>query len=127
MCGFGANGNIATIENAFAKACNSLGYGYEPKFNFSTVEDFGKLLENNGFVIDRIYDYDRLTVLKDGEQGLVNWMKQFYASELSVMSEKVQATVCKKVEELTRGTLWNGEEWVADYRRLRVIAQTLVH
>lgn len=122
ICEFGAKGNITTIENAFIKACNDLGYDYKPKFIFSAVEDFGKLLENNGFVIDRIYDYNRPTVLKDGKQGLVNWMKQFYASELAAMPEKVQVMVCEKAEELTRGTLWNGEEWVADYRRLRVIA-----
>ena len=122
VCEFGANGNIATIENAFVKACNSFGYDYEPKFNFPTVENFGKLLENNGFVIDRIYDYDRPTVLKDNEQGLFNWMKQFFASELAVMSEHIQAMVFEKVEELTKDTLWNGTEWVADYRRLRAIA-----
>lgn len=85
VCEFGANGNIAAIENAFVEACNSLGYEYKSMLNFPTVEDFGKLLENNGFVIGRIYDYDRPTVLKDGEQGLVNWMKQFFASELAVM------------------------------------------
>lgn len=27
-----------------------------------------------------------------------------------------------KVEDLTKDTLWNGREWVADYRRLRAIA-----
>lgn len=122
VCEFGASGNIAAIEDAFTKACNDLEYEYEPKFNFPTAEDFGKLLESNGFATDRIYDYDRPTVLKDGERGLVNWMKQFYASELAAMPKNVQATVCKKVEELTRGALWNGEEWVADYRRLRVVA-----
>lgn len=122
VCEFGANGNIATIENAFAKACNSLGYVYEPKFNFPVAEDFGKLLENNGFVIDRIYDYDRPTVLKDNEQGLVNWMKQFFAFELAVMPEYMQTMVFEQVEELTRDFLWNKEEWVADYRRLRAIA-----
>lgn len=122
VCEFGANRNIATIEDAFVKACNSLGYDYEPKFNFPTVEDFGKLLENNGFVIDRIYDYDRPTVLKDNEQGLVNWMKQFFASELTVMLGYIQAMVFEKVEELTRDILWNRVEWVADYRRLRAIA-----
>ncbi|MCM1498335.1 MAG: class I SAM-dependent methyltransferase [Clostridium sp.] len=122
VCEFGASGNIAAIENAFTRACHALGYHYEPKFNFPAAEDFGKLLEWNGFVIDRIYDYDRPTVLKDGEQGLANWMKQFYASELSAMPENVQAAVCRKVEKLSRATLWNGEEWVADYRRLRVIA-----
>ncbi len=122
VCGFGANGNIAIIENAFARACNSLGYGCEPKFNFPTAEDFGKLLEDNGFVIDRIYDYDRPTVLKDREKGLVNWMKQFFAPQLAVMPEHIQVMVFEQVEELTREILWNGEEWVADYRRLRVIA-----
>lgn len=122
VCEFGAKGNIATIEDAFVKACGSLGYDYEPKFNFPTVGDFGKLLESNGFVIDRIYDYDRPTVLKDNEQGLVNWMKQFFASELAVMPEDVQAMVFEKVEVLTRDVLWNGVEWVADYRRLRAIA-----
>lgn len=122
VCEFGASGNIATIENAFAKACKGLGYDYALKFNFPTAENFGKLLENNGFVIDRIYDYDRPTVLKDNEAGLVNFMKQFFASELALMPEHIQAMIFKEVEELTRDDLWNGEEWVADYRRLRVIA-----
>ena len=122
VCEFGASGNIATIENAFAKACNSLGYGYEAKFNFPAAENFGKLLKKNGFVIDRIYEYDRPTVLKDGEQGLVNWMKQFFVSELEMMPEHVQAIAFENVERLTRETLWNGKEWVANYRRLRAIA-----
>ena len=46
VCEFGASGNIATIENAFAKACNSLGYGYEAKFNFPAAENFGQLPVN---------------------------------------------------------------------------------
>lgn len=122
VCEFGASGNIKSIENAFAETCSSLGYVYKPKFNFPTVADFGRLLENNSFVISRIYDYDRPTVLKDKEQGLVNWMRQFFASELEVMPKHIQAMFFGKVEELTRDTLWNGEEWIADYRRLRVIA-----
>ncbi len=75
ICEFGAKGNIATIENAFADAYQRCGYVYPQKFNFPTVEQFGELLENNGFIIDKIYDYDRPTVLKDAEQGLSNWMK----------------------------------------------------
>lgn len=122
VCEFGANDNIATIENAFATACKYLGYGYETKFNFPTVENFSKLLENSGFAIDKIYAYDRPTVLKDGEQGLSNWMKQFFASELTVMPENIQAMVLKKAEEISGDDLWNGKEWVADYRRLRAIA-----
>lgn len=63
VCEFGAYGNIATIENAFVNVCKEIGYGYKSKFNFPTTENFGKLLEKNGFVIDRAYDYDRPTPL----------------------------------------------------------------
>lgn len=48
-------------------------------------------------------------------------MKQFFAFDLELMPEKVQDEIIKKVEDLTRAALWNGSEWVADYRRLRAI------
>ena len=122
VCEFGASGNIAAIEDAFAAACGQLGYGYQPKFNFPTAEHFGELLTEHGFRIERLYDYDRPTVLKDGEAKLSKWMKQFFASELSAMPASAQTLVLKQAEERTRTALWNGNEWVADYRRLRAVA-----
>lgn len=122
ICEFGANGNIATIENAFMNVCKDAGYSYTPKFNFPIKEHFSNLLENNSFIIDKIYDYDRPTPLKDNEKGLSNWMKQFFSSDLELMSEKMQYEIIEKVEDLTRKSLWNGNKWIADYRRLRVVA-----
>ena len=49
-------------------------------------------------------------------------MKQFFASDLELMTEKMQTEVIKNVEDLTRKSLWNGSQWFADYRRLRGIA-----
>lgn len=49
-------------------------------------------------------------------------MKQFFASELALMPEAVQNEIFDSVEKLTKDALWNGREWVADYRRLRAIA-----
>lgn len=49
-------------------------------------------------------------------------MKQFFASDMELMSEKMQDEIIKKVEDLTKEHFWNGDEWIADYRRLRVIA-----
>ena len=60
--------------------------------------------------------------LKDNKKGLANWVKQFFASDLELMSEKQQAEVIKKVEDLIRESLWNGSQWIADYRRLRAVA-----
>lgn len=122
ICEFGASGNISTIENSFAEVSNELGFEYQHKFNFPTVDDFGKLLANNDFVIDKIYDYDRPTILKDAEQGLENWMKQFFSFELSVMPDDIQFVAFERVKQLTKSSLWNGKAWVADYRRLRAIA-----
>lgn len=122
LCEFGANKNISTIENAFAVACKKIEYYYESKFNFPNTKKFRELLEKNNFTINNIYDYDRPTILKDGKYGLENWIRQFFASELSNMSVNMQNMIIRDVENLTRDKLWNGEEWVADYRRLRIIA-----
>ncbi|MBU5480687.1 class I SAM-dependent methyltransferase [Blautia sp. MSJ-19] len=122
ICEFGANGNIATIENAFMSVCQDFEYKYKPKFNFPTVDTFSGLLKKNNFMIDKIYDYNRTTPLKDHERGLANWIRQFFASDLELMSEKTQEEIIKKVEDLTKEYLWNGDEWIADYRRLRAIA-----
>ena len=122
VCEFGASGNIATIENAFIKVCQDLGYEYKPKFNFPTTKHFADLLKKKGFIIDKIYDYDRPTPLKDHEKGLENWMRQFFASELEEMSKDIQSKIIKEVEDLTKDKLWKENEWIADYRRLRVIA-----
>lgn len=88
VCEFGASGNIAAIESAFSTALQECGSAYQPKFNFPTVEQFTDRLIKNRFIIEEIFDYNRPTPLKGGEQGLANWMRQFFASELSMLSEK---------------------------------------
>lgn len=122
VCEFGARGNIATIETAFATACRESGYAYRSKFNFPQVKQFARLLEKHGFIIDRMDEYDRPTALQNKEQGLFRWMEQFFASELAEMPEEARRAIVERVEALTRAALWNGEAWIADYRRLRAIA-----
>lgn len=92
------------------------------KFNFPTTKHFADLLTKKGFIIDKIYDYDRPTPLKDHERGLENWMRQFFAFELEKMSKDIQSKIIKEVETLTKDKLWKENEWIADYCRLRVVA-----
>ena len=122
VCEFGAEGNVAAIERAFAKACAELDVAYRSKFNFPTEERFRTLLQENGFTIDFISTFDRPTKLKDGINGLSNWMRQFFADELAVLPESMRSGVLRSVENATRSALWSGDAWVADYRRLRVVA-----
>lgn len=124
VCEFGTGGNIAVIERSFAQVCEKLGYAYRSKFNFPTPEAFGQLLTQHGFLIDRLYDFDRPTPLKDGEQGLANWLRQFFASELAAMPADTQTAALEMMEQAARPSLWNGTAWVVDYRRLRAVAHT---
>ncbi|MDY4173518.1 MAG: class I SAM-dependent methyltransferase [Evtepia sp.] len=122
ICEFGAHGNISIIENGFHCALQEIGMEYRSKFNFPTVEDFEDLLHQNGFVIEQIYDYDRPTPLKDGDQGLYHWAIQFFQSDLEKLSPEQKDIVLDGMKHKLRSKLWNGTCWVADYRRLRVVA-----
>ena len=122
ICEFGAYGNIQTIENGLKNALEKKGLLLSSKFNFPTVEIFGSLLEKHGFSIDKIYDYDRPTPLKDGEEGLCKWAKQFFETDLRKFSENERNLILNDMMDVVREKLWNGSYWTADYRRLRVIA-----
>lgn len=124
VCEFGASGNIAAIDGAFRQACRRLGYDPAPRFHFPTPEAFGQSLRQNGFCAVSVCAYDRPTPLKDGASGLSSWMRQFFAAELAAMPADAQAAVLRAAEDAARDRLWNGETWVADYRRLRAIAHT---
>lgn len=80
------------------------------------------MLETQGFIIDAIFDYDRPTVLTDGEQGLAIWGQQFFETELAKFSLEEQEQLMTAFVEAARDKLWQGNAWIADYRRLRVVA-----
>ncbi len=125
ICEFGVDGNISTIDKVFKASCAEYGYEYKSKFNFPTSDQFKNVLVNNGFSVDEIYSFDRPTPLSDGEKGLSNWMKQFYASELAELPKNAKNEIFANVENITKNKLWNGSQWIADYRRLRVIVRKI--
>ena len=127
ICEFGAAGNIATIEHGFEVAFDHDGGHYQPKFNFAAVDVFTRKAQEAGLVVDRCYDFDRPTPLKAGEQGLANWAKQFFASELATLSAAAQQTVLDELDSQVQSQLWNGEQWVADYRRIRCVAHKIIN
>jgi trans-aconitate methyltransferase len=124
VCEFGAQGNIETIERGFSAAFNEFGHTYRSKFNFPSVEAFSALLRKHGFLIDKVYDFDRPTPLKDGEQGLNNWARQFFAAELEMLTDEEGDELLHRLQSSVKDKLWNGQGWTADYRRLRAVAQT---
>ena len=107
VCEFGAQGNVAAVCSAFASALAARGRTRSEPFYFPAPAAYRRKLETAGFQARQIEDYDRPTPLSGGENGRAHWLEQFFAGDL---------------ECALRPRLWDGEQWVADYRRLRLLA-----
>ena len=122
VCEFGAVRNIPRIQQAFQSSLSRQKRHHENPFYFPTVEEYRKLVEQAGLHPELVMDYDRPTPLKDGENGLRNWVRQFFASDLSPLPGAGRIRILEEMESALRDELWDGTQWVADYRRIRVIA-----
>jgi trans-aconitate methyltransferase len=123
ICEFGAKGNIHRIQSAYANAAAKLGKPYESSFYFPSAEEYGALLQSFGFVVEHLVEFDRPTKLSGGEKGLYNWIWQFFAGDLGRFSQTEQETLLFEVEFELKGSLWDGDQWVADYRRIQAVAK----
>ncbi len=126
ICEFGAKGNIQKIEEAFKVSIEKFGYSYKTPFYFPSVEEYKKVLENNGFNIIEIFSFPRPTPLTDGKKGLSNWVRQFFANDLQQFNDKDQEKILIDIEKQLESELWNGAVWIADYQRIRVKAQKTI-
>ncbi len=122
VCEFGAKGNIAKISDAFNAALKEFGKEYVSPYYFPSDEAHSMLIESCGFEIEKLYSYDRPTPLPNGELGLRQWVSQFFSSDLLLFNKYQQERILQSVESMLQETMFIDGTWVADYRRLRVIA-----
>ncbi len=130
VCEFGARGNIGRIRAAFGAAFQAVlaEEGIGPaflnceRFYFPSAQEYVALLTGHGFSARLAEEYDRPTPLKDGEEGLARWLAQFFAQDLDCVPLAAQERVFAAVADALRASMWNDGGWIADYRRLRVVA-----
>jgi len=89
---------------------------------FPSIGEYAGLLENQGFDVGYAVLFDRPTPLKGGSAGMVNWIEMFAGGFLSGLSDDVRSHVINAVEERLRQALYHDGNWIADYRRIRVVA-----
>jgi trans-aconitate methyltransferase len=122
ICEFGAHGNIHSIQSAFSKITKTYGYDFQNPFYFPTSDEYAKLLSHAGFKIEHIMDYDRPTPLAGGANGVRNWVIQFFEKDLKFFTQDQQETILNDLDKELKPILWRGDIWIADYRRIQVIA-----
>lgn len=125
ICEFGARGNIAQIEGAFARSCAQVGHHYASPFFFPKTGEYTAILQEHGFMPHFVVDFDRPTPLSNGEQGLKQWMCQFFAADLERLAPSQCDAVLEDANAALLPALWDGDHFIADYRRLRVVAQKI--
>ena len=120
----GAQGNNALIRGALIDALGRRGKTYQNTFFFPSEEEYRALLEGAGFTVELLTAFPRPTPLADGPRGLRNWLSQFYSDALAPLPPQTREETLAEVEDALRPELWDGDHWVADYRRLRGVART---
>lgn len=119
---FGGKGNIQCILAGLREAIHSeTGRAVVNPWYFPTVAQYASVLERAGLEVVFAGLFDRPTP-GEGPNALRNWLSMFCGTMLeSVPADKRDAVVAR-CEENCRPALFRDGVWVADYRRLRVMA-----
>ncbi len=122
---FGGKGNVQAIVRALLSVLSEIGYKEPEALNpwyYPSIGDYAGLLEKQGFEVGYAVLFDRPTRLECGDFGMANWIEMFAGGFFVGLSEEVQKQVIKAVEERLRSTQYHEGNWIADYRRIRIVA-----
>ena len=119
---FGGRGNIQFLLAAVQAACKQvLGTAVEPPWYFPSIGEYAGLLERKGLEVQTAVLIDRPTPL-DSTDALRMWIRMFWGKLLSRIPSERQNEFLDRVEAAARPMLFRDGGWVADYRRLRLMA-----
>lgn len=119
---FGGEGNVQGILTALSQVSGRKDLN---PWYFPSLGDYVALLESVGVKVVFAHIFDRPTPL--GTAGLAGWLEMFGQRFFTDLSSAEWAALVTQVEAAAVA-LYQGEgsdtegEWVADYRRLRIVA-----
>ena len=119
---FGGRGNVRTIESAIHTVASRISQPLtESLWYYPSIAEYSAVLEQAGLEVTFATLFDRPTPLS-GTDGLRDWIRMFCGGVLGSLSPQQQDEFLSEVEALTRPALFRNDCWIAEYRRLRVIA-----
>ncbi len=122
---FGGKGNVKKIVAALRKALVDIGAlerAEENPWYYPSVAQYSAVLERQGFSVTYAHLFPRPTPLEGGDKGLRSWINMFDGGFLAGLSEQEVKEVVGSVEKQLHAHLYRHGRWVADYRRLRIVA-----
>lgn len=123
VAGFGGKGNVQTITNAIIQQIKENGLDFRKEqfpWYYPSIAEYSTLMEEAGFRVTFAQHLDRPTQL-DGENGLKNWIGMFGNQLFDGIPEFTKNEIITNVEKNLKETLYKDGNWIADYKRIRVI------
>ncbi|HEY4442324.1 MAG TPA: methyltransferase domain-containing protein [Candidatus Elarobacter sp.] len=119
---FGGHGNVAAIVVALRAVVGRRGIDPDPlnPWYFPAPAAFAALLERHGFNVETIGLHPRPTVLPTEMTG---WLRTFANPYLGALPADQREAALEETVALLRPVLFDGEQWTADYVRLRFAAR----
>ena len=121
----GGRGNVQVLVEGAYRALQQLGIPDPERYNpwyFPSVGEYATLLERHGLEVTLVAMFDRATPLEGGAAGLKDWFAMFGAHLTEGLAPASHAEFFRLVEGYAEGHLLRHGQWVADYRRLRIVA-----
>jgi trans-aconitate methyltransferase len=126
---FGGKGNVRILVEGAYRALRQLGVQQPERLNpwyYPSVAEYSAILERSGIEVTFAMLFDRPTPLLDGEHGLENWFRMFGGRLMEPLDEGQRADFVHLVAEYAAPYLLRGDNWTADYRRLRIAGRKLL-
>jgi trans-aconitate 2-methyltransferase len=119
---FGGKGNIRTILAGLREAIHTeTGRMVMNPWYFPTIAEYAAVLERAGLEVTFAQLFDRPTP-GEGPDAMRNWLRMFCGTMLDAIPGEKREAVISRCEDNCRPSLFRDGVWVADYRRLRVMA-----
>jgi trans-aconitate methyltransferase len=122
---FGGKGNLQAIHGAMTNALEAMGKPAEHERDlryYPSIAEYASLLEQHGLATTYATLFDRPTRLEDGEKGLGNWIETFGGEQIRGLSSDERQQFVQRVRDQLYATQFRDGTWIADYRRIRIIA-----
>ncbi|MEM6343456.1 MAG: methyltransferase domain-containing protein [Bacteroidota bacterium] len=121
---FGGKGNIAQMVQALQQQLAISGYEKNSLIDFwffPSIGEYSSALERAGFRVVHAEHFDRPTPLK-GPDGMKDWFRMFADRFFAGVPQGEREKILDATQESLRPTHYSAEGWLADYKRIRIIA-----
>jgi trans-aconitate 2-methyltransferase len=120
---FGGKDNCRQLRAALTAALAEFGLGPDvlPDWYYPSIAEYAGLLEREGLEPTTALLFDRPTPL-EGPDGLRNWVTMFARGAVNAVAEADREPFWQAFEAAARPALYRHGGWIADYRRLRIVA-----